>query len=89
MQANPEAHGTPFARGPLADVRQLGGHGGWRFAPGQVDIDLVGGEVVGIRLLHGRIECLGVLYLQVLAFEVHGFALQYSAPDLQEFVGTS
>jgi hypothetical protein len=98
MQANAELHRAPVPRGAFAHIGEFFRDGGGRFAPGQVDIDLLGGQVVGgvgraaevqrrIRFLHRRIQRLGVLYPQVFAFEVHRFALQHPAPDLQELVG--
>ena len=98
MQTNPELHGAPVTGGTFTDIGEFLRHGGRWFAPGQVDIDLLGGQVVcgigraaevqrRIRFLHRWIQRLGVLYPQVFAFEVHRFALQYPAPDFQELVG--
>ena len=98
MQADTEAYGTALAGCALAHIGQLLGHGRRWFAPGQVHIDLLGSQIMGrfgraakvqrrIRFLHGRVQRLGVLHPQVLAFEVHGFALQDPTPDFQKFVG--
>ena len=93
MQAYAELHSAPVAHGAFTHIREFFGDGGRRFAPGQVHIDLLGGEVMGgigrtteiqrrIRLLHRRVKGLGVLYAQVFAFKIYRLALQYAAPDL-------
>ncbi|MNO96917.1 hypothetical protein D3C76_886080 [compost metagenome] len=98
MQSNPELHGAPVARGPLTHIGEFLRHGRRWLAPGQVDIDLFGRQVMGgiggtaevqrrIGFLYRRIERLGVLYPQVFTFEIHRFALQHPAPDFQELIG--
>ncbi|MDT4848169.1 hypothetical protein FQZ97_822540 [compost metagenome] len=98
VQADAELDGAAMARGAFAYVGDLLCHGLRWLAPGQVDVHLFAGQVMGsiggaaeverrVGLLDGRVEGLGVLHLQVLAGEVHGFPLQDAAPDAQEFVG--
>ena len=98
VQANAELHLASMASGTFTYIGEFFGNGGGRFAPGQVHVDLLGSEVmrrVGraaeiqrrIRFLHRRIQGFGVLHFQVLALEIHRFALQHPAPDPEEFVG--
>ena len=96
VQADPEAHLAALAGGLLAYLGDLLGNRRRRLAPGQVQLDLLGGEVLGglrgaaevqrrTRLLQRRIEELGPLHLDVLAGVVDGLALQHATPDAGEF----
>ncbi len=92
----------PWRAACAPHLGDLLGHRRGRLAPGQVELDLLGGEVLGglrgaaevqrrTRLLHRRIEQLGALHLQVLAVVVDGLALmagaQHRAPHGEELGG--
>ena len=102
VQADAELHGAPMLCSTGAHVGHLLGHFGRRLAPGQVGLDLLGGEVVGgvgrppkvhrrVRLLQGRKQQLGALHAEVLAVVVERFtavaARKDLAPDADELGG--
>ena len=98
VQTNTELHRATVARRAFAHIGKFFRDGRRWLAPGQIDINLLGGQImrrVGgtaevqrwIRFLHRRVERFGVLHFQVLALEIHRFALQHTAPDFQEFIG--
>ncbi|MNY17064.1 hypothetical protein D3C86_1503620 [compost metagenome] len=98
VQADAELHRAAMLGGARAHVGDLLRHRLRRLAPGQVQLDLLGGQLVGrlgrttevqrwARLLNRRVEQLGALDLDVLAVEVDGFAFQHLAPDMGELHG--
>ena len=101
MQANAEAQRAAVARGTLAHIGQLGGDRCRWFAPGEIDVDLLGCQFVGglgraaevqrrIGFLHRWIQSPGATGLDEVAIETEtvGAALagQRRAPDAQEFI---
>ncbi|MNJ41289.1 hypothetical protein D3C77_362080 [compost metagenome] len=95
MQANTEAYGAALLGGlgtHLLDF--LGNRGRW-FTPGQVQLDLLGCQVLGSlrgatevqrrpRLLNGWVKQFGAFDLDMLAVVVDGFAFQHAPPDTGE-----
>lgn len=102
VQADAELHGAAVFCSAGAHVGHLLGDFSRWLAPGQVGLDLLGGEVVGgvgrapkvhrrVRLLQGRKQQLGALHAEVLAVVVERFtavaAREDLAPDADELGG--
>ena len=97
VQTNAKAYGAAQTVRAFTHIGDFFGHGRRRFAPGQVHVYLLCGQVVSgvgrtaeiqrrIGFLHRWVQRLGVLYVQVLAFKVDGLTLQHPAPDFQKLI---
>src|SRR5690606_26675838 len=93
--SNAEADLATLAGGLLAHLFDLLAYRRRGLAPGQVEFDLFGCQILGriggssdlqrrTGLLYRREQQLGALDLEVLAVVIHGFAFQYLAPDAGE-----
>ena len=93
VQADAELDGTALARRALAHVGDLLRHFGRRLAPGEIGIDLLGGQFVRrfrratephgrIRLLRRREQQLRALHAQMLAVVVEALPFMAARDDL-------
>lgn len=100
MEADAEVQTAPASGGAHPHVGDLFRHRRRRFAPGEVDIQLFGGEFVGgggisaeiqrrVGVLHRRKKHLSALDAQMPALKIYGLPGEHAAPDVQEFVGNS
>ncbi|MNH03211.1 hypothetical protein D3C79_624650 [compost metagenome] len=95
VQADTEAYFAPLSSRFFAHLCDLLGNGCRWLAPGQVELDLFGRQVLGglggaaeiqrwAWLLNRRVEQLGAFYLDVLTVVIDVFAFQHLAPDTGE-----
>ena len=98
MQTNTKADAAAEARGFLTHLGDFFRHLRRRFAPGQVEVDLFGGQILcnvrgaakverRSRLLLRREEQFRPAHVLVLAVESHGFTFHQFAPDVGELGG--
>ena len=98
VQANTEAHLAAMGGRFGADLSDFFFHQLRRFAPGQIEVDLLRCQILGYirrpakierraRLLHRREVELRVANVNMLAFKGDGFPFQQASPDAGEFGG--
>nr|VUD29854.1 Uncharacterised protein [Raoultella sp. NCTC 9187] len=96
MQADAETNLTAVTGSLFAHLGDFFRHLRRRLSPGQIEIDLLGGEILrhfrgsaeverGTRLLQRREHQFRTAHALVLAVEGDGFALHQPAPDMGKF----
>ena len=98
VQTNPVLQRTAPGGGALAHHSQLFGHQRRRLAPGQVGINLIGGDVDGLLgrsakverravFLHRWKQHFSAFHVDMLTAIVHLFTLQQARVDVEKFAG--
>ena len=98
MQTNPVLQRAAPGGGALAHYRQLFGHQRRRLPPGQVGIDLIGGNVDGFLrgaakkqrravFLYRRKQHFRAFHVDMLAVIIHLFTFQQARVDVEKFAG--